>query len=102
MAEMTKSPPRPGVSKGNSASFSSRAACAALELAPSSIGMTSTTPFLIERSRAFFLLSPAQTHTLRANFVWNAAGLTVFSLSLWGILASFAKLGTPALVGQLV
>jgi O-antigen/teichoic acid export membrane protein len=64
--------------------------------------MTSTAPFPIQRSRAFFLLSPAHTHTLRVNFVWNAAGIIVFSLSQWGILAAFAKLGTPALVGRVV
>jgi len=64
--------------------------------------MTSITPFTIERSRAFFLLSPAHTHTLRVNFVWNAAGIIVFSLSQWGVLAAFAKLGTPALVGRVV
>jgi O-antigen/teichoic acid export membrane protein len=64
--------------------------------------MTSTTPLLIERPRAFFLLSAAHTHTLRVNFVWNAAGIIVFSLSQWGILAAFAKLGTPALVGRVV
>jgi len=64
--------------------------------------MTTTTPFPIERSRGFFLLSPAHRHTLRANFVWNAAGIIVFSLSQWGVLAAFAKLGTPALVGQVV
>ena len=64
--------------------------------------MTSTTRFLIKRSREFLSLSAARTRTLRANFVWNAAGITVFSLSQWAILAAFAKLGTPALVGQLV
>lgn len=64
--------------------------------------MTSTAPFPIQRSRAFFLLSPAHTHTLRVNFFWNAAGIIVFSLSQWGILAAFAKLGTPALVGRVV
>jgi len=64
--------------------------------------MASTTPLPIKRSRAFFFLSPAHAHTLRANFAWNAAGIIVFSLSQWGILAVFAKLGTPALVGQIV
>lgn len=73
-----------------------------LSLRPHQPVMTTTTPFPIERSRAFFLLSPARTHTLRVNFVWNAAGIFVFSLSQWGVLAAFAKLGTPALVGQVV
>jgi hypothetical protein len=57
---------------------------------------------LIKRSRAFFLLSPAHTRTLRANFLWNAAGSSIFYLSQWGILVVFAKLGSAALVGQLV
>jgi len=64
--------------------------------------MTSTTTFLTNRYRAFFLLSPAHTHTLRANFAWTAAGMGVFSLSQWGILVVFAKLGSATLVGQLV
>jgi O-antigen/teichoic acid export membrane protein len=64
--------------------------------------MTTTTPLPIKRSRAFFLRNPARKHTLRVNFVWNAVGIAVFSLSQWGILAAFAKLGTPALVGRVV
>lgn len=71
-------------------------------LSPHLINMTSTSPFPIDRSRAFFLLNPNHTHTLRVNFVWNAAGIVVFSLSQWAILAAFAKLGTPALVGRVV
>jgi O-antigen/teichoic acid export membrane protein len=95
------SPPGPRTSKEDGTSFSSPTACAAFELAPTSIGTSSTIPPLLKRSSAF-LLVPTHTHTLRANFVWNAVGITVFSLSQWGILAAFAKLGTPALVGQIV
>lgn len=64
--------------------------------------MTSTTSLPIQRSRARFILSPAHAHTLRGNFAWNAVGIIVFSLSQWAVLAVFAKLGTPALVGQIV
>jgi O-antigen/teichoic acid export membrane protein len=73
-----------------------------MEHAHSSTGVTSTTPLPIKQSRPFFSLNPAHAHTLRANFAWNAAGIIAFSLSQWGILAVFAKLGTPALVGQIV
>jgi O-antigen/teichoic acid export membrane protein len=58
--------------------------------------------FQIKRSRALFLLGEDHTHTLRANFVWTAAGMGFFSLSQWGILVVFAKLGSPTLVGHLV
>jgi len=61
-------------------------------------------PSPIKRPDDLFLslLSPARTYTLRANFLWNAAGSAIFSLSQWGILVVFAKLGSAALVGQLV
>jgi O-antigen/teichoic acid export membrane protein len=52
--------------------------------------------------REFLSLSATRTRTLRTNFLWNAAGSTVFALSQWGIVVVFAKLGSPALVGQLV
>jgi O-antigen/teichoic acid export membrane protein len=58
--------------------------------------------FAAARSRAFFVLSPGRTYGLRGNFLWNAAGSGIFSLSQWGILVVFAKLGSAALVGQLV
>jgi O-antigen/teichoic acid export membrane protein len=58
--------------------------------------------FLIKRSREFLSLSATGTRTLRTNFLWNAAGSAVFALCQWGILVVFAKLGSPALVGQLV
>ena len=67
-----------------------------------SSGMTSTTSFLIKRSRAFLLVSAIGTRTLRTNFLWNAVGMTVFSVSQWALLIVFAKLGSPTLVGQLV
>jgi O-antigen/teichoic acid export membrane protein len=57
---------------------------------------------LIKRSREFLSLSATRTRTLRTNFLWNAAGNTVFALCQWGILIVFAKLGSPALVGQVV
>lgn len=58
--------------------------------------------FLIKRSCEFLSLSATRTRTLRTNFLWNAAGSTVFALCQWGILVVFAKLGSPTLVGQLV
>ena len=57
---------------------------------------------LIKRSREFLSLSATRTRTLRTNFLWNAAGSGIFSLSQWGILVVFAKLGSARLVGQLV
>jgi O-antigen/teichoic acid export membrane protein len=57
---------------------------------------------LIERSREFLSLRASRTRTLRVNFVWNAVGMGAFSLSQWGILVVFAKLGSAALVGELV
>lgn len=38
---------------------------------------------------------------LRTNVLWNGIGNCVFSACQWGILITFAKLGTPGLVGQL-
>lgn len=64
--------------------------------------MPSRSPSLIKRSREFLSLSATRTRTLRTNFVWNAAGSGIFSLCQWGILVVFAKLGSAALVGQLV
>lgn len=80
----------------------SGAACAALAPAPLPTGTSLTAPFSIERLRDLFLLSPSHIHTLRANFVWNSAGMAVFSLCQWGILVVFAKLGSATLVGQIV
>jgi O-antigen/teichoic acid export membrane protein len=57
---------------------------------------------IIKKLRAFLSLSSTRTRTLRTNFIWNAAGNAIFALSQWGILVVFAKLGSPALVGQLV
>jgi O-antigen/teichoic acid export membrane protein len=64
--------------------------------------MRSKFPSLIERSRGFLSLRATRTRTLRTNFLWNAAGSGIFSLSQWGILVVFAKLGSATLVGQLV
>jgi O-antigen/teichoic acid export membrane protein len=58
--------------------------------------------FLFKRSREFLSLSAIRTRTLRTNFLWNAVGNSVFALCQWGILVVFAKLGNPALVGQIV
>lgn len=57
---------------------------------------------IITQSRAFLSLSADRARTLRSNFAWNAAGNGVFALCQWGILIVFAKLGSPALVGQVV
>lgn len=74
-----------------------------LKLGPSSTRMISMTDrLLFKRVRWFLSLSATRTRTLRTNFLWNAAGIGVFSLAQWGILIAFAKFGTPALVGQLV
>ena len=58
--------------------------------------------FLINRSHSFLSLNATRTRTLRANFLWNAAGNAVFALCQWSTLIVFAKLGSPALVGQVV
>jgi O-antigen/teichoic acid export membrane protein len=57
---------------------------------------------LFKRFREFLSLSATRTRTLRTNFFWNAVGNAVFALCQWGILVVFAKLGSPALVGQVV
>jgi O-antigen/teichoic acid export membrane protein len=64
--------------------------------------MSSRSPYLIERSREFLSLNATRTRTLRTNFLWNAAGSAIFALSQWAILVVFAKLGSAALVGQIV
>ena len=79
-----------------------RTAHAALEPAPPATHMPHRFPSLIKRSCEFLSLSATRTRTLRTNFVWNAAGMAVFSFSQWGILVVFAKLGSVTLVGQLV
>ncbi len=56
----------------------------------------------MKRSREFLSLRATRTRSLRTNFLWNAVGNAVFALCQWGILVVFAKLGSPALVGQLV
>lgn len=58
--------------------------------------------FLIKRCLEFLSLSAARTRTLRTNFLWNATGNGVFALCQWGTLIVFAKLGSPALVGQVI
>jgi O-antigen/teichoic acid export membrane protein len=40
--------------------------------------------------------------SLRANFVWMFGANVVYAACQWGILGLFARLGTPAMVGQLV
>jgi len=90
-----------GGRKANSAGFSSRDACTVLQAEPSSTVMTSTTSLPIKRSRASFFLNPAHAHTLRANFAGTLRHHCILTLSM-GVLAVFAKLGTPALVGQIV
>lgn len=57
---------------------------------------------LIRQARDFLSLSANRTRTLRTNFLWNASGNGVFALCQWGTLIVFAKLGSPALVGQVV
>jgi O-antigen/teichoic acid export membrane protein len=57
---------------------------------------------LIKGSKKFLSLGAVRAHTLRTNFLWTAAGNGIFSLSQWGILVVFAKLGSTTLVGQLV
>src|ERR1700730_3851088 len=101
LTQETKSP-KPSGSKGKSASLSLQVACAAPELAPSSTGMPSTTSASIRRPREIFSLSATRAYTLRTNFLWNAAGSGIFAASQWGIIVVFAKLGSAAVVGQLV
>lgn len=67
-----------------------------------STAMPLTAFAFVKRSREFVSLSATRTRTLRANFLWNAAGNGIFSLSQWGILVVFAKLGSTTLVGQVV
>lgn len=66
------------------------------------IRMPSGHPSLTTRTKEFLSLSPTRTRTIRSNFLWNAVGNGVFSLSQWGVLVVFAKLGSAALVGQVV
>ena len=47
-------------------------------------------------------LTSFRVYTLRANFLWNAAGSGAFALSQWLVMVIFAKLGSPALVGRVV
>ena len=64
--------------------------------------MPSTLTPITKRTFEFLSLSALRTRTLRSNFIWNAVGMGVFSLSQLGILVVFAKLGSVTLVGELV
>ncbi len=47
-------------------------------------------------------LSTSPGGSLRTNFSWMLIGNAVYAVCQWGILGVFARLGTPAMVGQLV
>src|SRR5579871_2426223 len=49
------------------------------------------------------LLPPAsESASLRSNFSWMLAGNGIYAACQWGVLALFARLATPAVVGQYV
>ena len=40
--------------------------------------------------------------SLRANFSWMLAGNAIYAVCQWAVLGTFARMGTPAVVGQFV
>src|SRR5262245_46162031 len=44
----------------------------------------------------------ARSVSLRSNFSWMLTGNAIYALCQWGVLGMFARLGTPAVVGQFV